>query len=199
MKRRFYLWLIDLCCFGAAFAIALLLTMMVAPLAWLEWYRYCMSALVIWTVVTVARLALRIYTNMWRYASADVYLKIILADVLGGTLGVAIATVLGIGVPILAGVMAVGGSLLATLINRLIYRYACSRAKQLETAHRIKVAIVGAGKTGVLLAQELMTSKKSYYVPCCFVDANPDKVGNYISGLRIYGEGEYVPVCTCYS
>lgn len=54
--------------------------------------------------------------------------------------------------------------------------------------NKINVAIVGAGSVGVLLARELMLNKSAHYRPYCFVDTDPQKVGNNIAGIRVYSE-----------
>ena len=58
---------------------------------------------------------------------------------------------------------------------------------------RINVAIVGAGRVGVMLADELLRNPAAAYQPCCFVDIDSEKIGRYISGLRVYSEDEMTP------
>ncbi len=55
---------------------------------------------------------------------------------------------------------------------------------------RINIAIVGAGRVGVMLADELMRNPSAAYQPCCFIDIDNEKIGRYISGLRVYAESE---------
>ena len=58
---------------------------------------------------------------------------------------------------------------------------------------RINVAIVGAGRVGVMLADELLRNPAAAYQPCCFIDIDSEKIGRYISGLRVYSEDEVTP------
>ena len=58
---------------------------------------------------------------------------------------------------------------------------------------RINVAIVGAGRVGVMLADELLRNPSAAYQPCCFVDIDSEKIGRYISGLRVFSETEFTP------
>ena len=51
--------------------------------------------------------------------------------------------------------------------------------------NRIKVAIVGAGSVGVLLADELIQNPKATYEPVCFVDIDKEKVGREIYGIPV--------------
>jgi len=55
---------------------------------------------------------------------------------------------------------------------------------------RINVAIVGAGRIGVMLAEELANNPSSSYMPCCFIDIDREKVGRYINGIRVFSDVE---------
>lgn len=105
---------------------------------------------------------------------------------------------------------------LAALAIRMIYRYCykiCDQnnrsgkfarflivmlggksivATKRSATKKIKVAIVGAGRTGVGLAQELMESPTSAYLPRMFVDTSKEKVGRRIFDLPVYQEGDNV-------
>ena len=55
---------------------------------------------------------------------------------------------------------------------------------------RINIAIVGAGRVGVMLADELMRNPAAAYQPCCFIDIDSEKIGRYIGGVRVFAEDE---------
>ena len=55
---------------------------------------------------------------------------------------------------------------------------------------RIRVAVLGAGRLGAALADELLSNDSAPYVPVCFIDQDINKVGREIMGLPIYAEGE---------
>lgn len=55
---------------------------------------------------------------------------------------------------------------------------------------RIRVAVLGAGRLGAALADELLSNDSAAYVPVCFIDQDEEKVGREIMGLPIYAEGE---------
>ncbi|MGN0793837.1 MAG: polysaccharide biosynthesis protein [Aristaeellaceae bacterium] len=55
---------------------------------------------------------------------------------------------------------------------------------------RINIAIVGAGRVGVMLAEELIKNPSAAYQPCCFIDIDNEKIGRYICGLRVFAESE---------
>jgi FlaA1/EpsC-like NDP-sugar epimerase len=81
---------------------------------------------------------------------------------------------------------------LLTLASRLTYQwlhlYLKRRSSKYDREDRKTVAIVGAGIVGVMLADELQNNSRSKYRPLCFVDTDPQKIGKYISGLRVYKE-----------
>ena len=55
---------------------------------------------------------------------------------------------------------------------------------------RIRVAIVGAGRVGVSLAEDLLNNEKAAYVPQCFIDSDREKIGRRIHNLPVLSEEE---------
>ena len=189
MKRKLLLLVIDIGCFILSYAIALLLPFLSGgDSELLKWYEYFFNATILFVSIMVIRLILRIYANIWRHAMPGVYLKMMVGDIIGGTIGIFISMLLPWKMDHMVEILCVAGFMMATLFNRMIYRQLHGRTGRRSS--KINVAIIGAGKVGVLLAQELLSSKKSHYNPYCFLDSDPDKVGNYISGIRIYPEDE---------
>lgn len=43
--------------------------------------------------------------------------------------------------------------------------------------YKFKFAIVGAGRVGVMLADELLRNSMAYYKPCFFIETDKEKVG----------------------
>ena len=60
----------------------------------------------------------------------------------------------------------------------------------LSGRQKINVAIVGAGRVGVMLAEELINNPRANYRPCCFVDIDREKIGRYIYGIQVLSEEE---------
>ena len=103
-------------------------------------------------------------------------------------------------------------NLLGALALRMMYRYAykcgnqeTTRGKILSTllhmfsgieagnekeVQKIKVAIIGAGRVGVSLAEELLNNEEAAYIPRCFIDINKEKVGCEIHGIPVWSEDE---------
>lgn len=55
-------------------------------------------------------------------------------------------------------------------------------------SNKINVAIVGAGTVGSMLANEMLSNRKAHYKPYCFIDNDPQKIGNSIAGLHVFPE-----------
>ena len=55
---------------------------------------------------------------------------------------------------------------------------------------KINIAVVGAGRVGVMLAEELAKNPRSAYRPCCFIDIDQEKIGRTINGICVLSEAE---------
>lgn len=59
-----------------------------------------------------------------------------------------------------------------------------------QNPQKIRVAIVGAGRVGVSLAEDLLSNEKAAYNPVCFIDSSSEKIGRRIHNLPVFSEGE---------
>ena len=55
---------------------------------------------------------------------------------------------------------------------------------------KIRIAIVGAGRVGAMLAEELIKNPRSAYAPCCFIDVDRSKIGREIMGIPVIASGD---------
>lgn len=55
---------------------------------------------------------------------------------------------------------------------------------------RIRIAVLGAGRLGAVLADELLSNDSAAYVPVCFIDQDSTKTGREVMGLPVLTEGE---------
>ncbi len=157
------------------------------------------SVAILLVCVYLVRFIGHVYRQVWRYSTSREYLRIVLADLFGGSLYIVVNHFLPTDMkldPWLAlSVVSVG--CLAALSERYLYhmiyrKYSsncveCGR-EQNATPEKIKVAIVGAGWNGVYLVREMRENAQSTYQPICYVDTDKEKVGNVLSGLNIYDE-----------
>ena len=165
--------------------------------------------------IFVPRWIFNIYRRIWRYASPSDYLWIVVADFVGGVVFVLLRRpIMPITITFVRAVSVVCLNLLGSICMRLCYQYIYqnrnSGSKLARVALRIlhfvtgaefaaeeampenrkiRIAIIGAGSVGVMLADELLNNPKAVYQPVCFVDTNKEKVGRMISGLQVVGNG----------
>ncbi len=65
-------------------------------------------------------------------------------------------------------------------------------AEQIKESTKTRIAIVGAGRIGAMLADELKNNPHSRYTPCFFVDIDRDKIGRSVVGLPVYSDDERI-------
>ncbi|MBQ1264688.1 MAG: polysaccharide biosynthesis protein [Oscillospiraceae bacterium] len=194
-KRKILLQLLDIALIiGVAILTAVLFPQFSSVGLLAENLALKIAALVL--CLMVSRIALRLYSNMWRYANVKVYLRMIVADAVGYVLFV----VLGRLAPQLnpgfayASVCACA-VMLSMLLSRFVYQliHANTNAhKELPNGgrNRINIAIIGAGNVGCALAEELLRNPLSSYNPIFMVDNDRNKVGRVVHGLRVHAENE---------
>lgn len=159
--------------------------------------------------VFVSRWTFKIYFQVWRYATAREYLSVVWADITAGVVYLLLSRLLlqqNLQIMFWQALSIVAVSCLASLSSRFIYQCHHQKMKNnfvtsgdrsdrerddlvaKESNNKINVAIVGAGSVGVLLARELLLNKDAHYRPYCFIDTDPQKIGNIITGIRVYPE-----------
>ena len=155
------------------------------------------------------RIFLKVYKQIWRYAGPSAYMTMLTSDGIATVIVVIIRDFLPYSTTIVRTVSLFTINLLFCLAIRLIYQWvyqnratksflekallfllkittgiSFSAEKEAE-ASRIKIAIIGAGSIGALLADELLQNPKAAYVPVCFVDVDKAKVGRVLYGLPV--------------
>lgn len=194
-RRRIALIAIDLGIIAATYAFVILLRIVTNLFTPGDVRLYALNMAIFAVSVMLARLGLRMYKNVWRYANSRVYLEMVLCDIVGGAVGFAVSYLIGpssyIGGWESVALVAMLHSL--TLISRFVYQQFYKKTALYDRDdldHRITVAIAGAGQVGALLAEELQSYSSSHYRPVCFIDSNPVKAGTRVAGLPVYKEDE---------
>ena len=192
-KRRALLLFVDILCFLVCFTVAEFIAYIFKIPFSLSHYLIC--AAVFFVLIFGLRFATRVYDHVWRYANSRTYLTMVVADAAAGLTAVGVLQLLDVNPSFwfsLCQAFGVAASCdILTLVARFVYQTFFGEKHPLNTENnKIGVAIVGAGQTGVLLAQELLAGAHSHYRPICFVDVDNDKIGNRVLGLRVYGEEE---------
>ena len=166
-----------------------------------------------------ARLVGGIYQQIWRYGGIQCYIRLLFVDGCAFALNLLIELTLPMFVRIelitFARLLSIACmNLLGALAIRMIYRYAykCGNTQtsygrflnlllrifggakielpEGNDVHKIKIAIIGAGRVGVTLAEELMANPSASYIPRCFIDVSREKAGREIHGIPVLLESE---------
>ena len=204
----------------ALLLIADLLMLVVYPsgITHLDFAETLIQMLISMFSILVARIALGIYKQVWRYGGTTQYIRLIMADALGGLIYLALMYLLPFKrITALRALALVAIDLLAAIAMRFLYQYMYEYSSRQSivasimrritqtvtgmkiepvrsgkiTSRRINIAIVGAGRVGVMLADELLRNPSAAYQPCCFIDIDSEKIGRYICGLQVFSETEF--------
>lgn len=163
--------------------------------------------------IFLTRLIGNIYGQVWRYGGIQCYIRLLFTDFIAFIAYLCLEAILPVPQITFARILSlVSLNLLGALVIRMLYRYAykCgnqenAKGKFLSAALRIvsgleagndkevqkiKVAIIGAGRVGVSLAEELLNNEESAYIPRCFIDSNKEKVGRVIHDIPVCSESE---------
>ncbi len=161
--------------------------------------------------IFTARIVGNIYGQVWRYGGIQCYIRLIFTDFVAFLIYLCVDLLFPIEKDMFVRSLSLFTlNLLGALTMRMFYRYAYKCGGQdniigkiasfalwllagLETdkgkdAHKIKIAIIGAGRVGVSLAEELLSNKESAYVPRCFIDIKKEKAGREIHGIPVFSE-----------
>ncbi|MBQ3055449.1 MAG: polysaccharide biosynthesis protein [Oscillospiraceae bacterium] len=175
------------------------------------------QALITFLCVFAARYFGGVYRQVWRYGGIQCYIRLLLVDVVAFVFNFGIENLMPIHHLTFARLISISSmNLLGALAIRMVYRYAykCNNTatpmgKLLELLLRVfagqrvasgrrdelsktKLAIIGAGRVGVTLAEDLLGRSDAAYLPRCFVDRDPDKAGREIHGIPVIMENEAV-------
>ncbi len=166
-----------------------------------------------------SRTSFGIYNHVWRYGRTTLYLRLIIADLIAGLVYYAVnLTLLNEGITFIRAVAVISVNLLMTIAIRLVYQYlydynsatspiarqlrkrtapltglkydADARGEATTYKVRINIAIVGAGRVGVMLASELTNNPMALYRPLLFIETDKEKIGRYINDIRVYAESD---------
>ena len=156
------------------------------------------------------RIVLGAYRFILRYAGASEYIHLILVDVIGAVLFLLARKLLTYFIIFPRALSLVALNLLGALMMRLTYQYiyqmrgrhnifettalkllrwgtgvSFGEEQALAAERKIKIAIIGAGSIGAVLAEELLRNPRSVYHPVCFVDVDKEKARRSICGITV--------------
>lgn len=212
MKIKFSLFLYDAAIFALIDLLLYVLYQGGGPLSALGVLEQ--SALAFLSIFGVRHVT-QVYRQIWRYGGIQCYIRLLASDALAGLIYLALETLLPVEKIAFARLLAFCCmNLLGALSIRMLYRYAykCGsqdnwRGRLLRLllkigsagrvvteadpdSRKIRIAIIGAGNVGVSLAEDLWSNPNAKYIPRCFIDSDPQKVGRSIHGVTVMSENE---------
>lgn len=169
----------------------------------------CLSLICIFA----ARFIGKIYGQVWRYGGIQCYIRLLFTDFFAFLAYFCMELACPIEKISPERIISLCSlNLLGALSLRMMYRYAykCGDKKTLKgrflsgllhlvsgiesenenIGKKIKVAIIGAGRVGVGLAEDLLNNAESAYTPVCFIDTSAEKAGRDIHSIPVWSEGE---------
>ena len=140
------------------------------------------------------------YTRFWKYSSLDDLIQIIKAVAIG-TLLILFTSFLYnrsfliprsvIIIDMILLIMMLGGSRLGWRM----FREGFTQQNTMDEGHRLPVLILGAGDTGAHLLRYIQRFAPQYAV-CGFLDDDPKKLNNFLSGVKVLGNRQDIPTLT---
>lgn len=163
--------------------------------------------------IFVIRILGKVYGQVWRYGGVKCYIRLICTDSIAFLIYLCLELILPVQKITFERMLSLACmNLLGAMTLRLMYHYTYKYANLnsfggkclsmllrlfsgMETENakeiqKIKVAIIGAGRVGVSLAEELINNSKASYIPKVFIDINEEKVGRDIRGIPVWSEDE---------
>lgn len=186
----------------------------------LSWSAILLHSGICIVCVFLARSRGSVYQQIWRYGGIQSYIRLLITDGVAFFAVLMIEFLLPVTVHVprlsFARLLSIACmNLLGALSIRMIYRYAFKYGPEdtprghflrlllrifsgedmvhvnVDTVQKIKIAIIGAGRVGVNLAEELLGNADAAYAPRCFVDGDPEKAGREIHGITVVMEDEH--------
>ncbi len=160
------------------------------------------------------RFIFKVYQQIWRYAGPSTYLSMLVSDGLACASVLIIRTFFSFPTTIVRIIALFTVNLLFCIALRLLYQWVYQNrsskhfmekfflfflkmltgtsfaAEKEPEKNRIKIAIIGAGSVGAMLADELQQNPNATYEPVCFVDIDKGKVGRELYHIPVLMDGD---------
>lgn len=193
-RRRATLFIFDVFCFCLCDLVYYILTRVIYPDYAFADSVFLYNSFIMLLLVFAFRVMFGVYTNVWRYSSSLSYMKLLLADAVGGVVAVILMKIFhqysGMWHPIMVPCLTALLTLLARFVYRQLYKKLNNPANKIEKS--IPVAVVGTGEAGIGLVRYLRNNPSLKYSAKFFIDNDPGKVGSRVMGLPVYMEDEKV-------
>ncbi len=131
---------------------------------------------------------MRLYKSIWRFASYNELLRVLLATGLTFVFHTVGITVMCMRMPMSYYVFGILVQFILTIGVRFSYRFIIlMRKRELEPSHVCHVMLVGAGSAGQMILHDLKKARTVKHKVCCIIDDDPNKWGRFIDGVPVIG------------
>lgn len=166
-------------------------------------YIYSKNAIAISIIMLACFWGFKLYKSLWKYASVDELVSVILAVTCGTALsflyGQLLTAVEGNGftmrLPISVYLMMWAFSILLCGGIRFLIRlsYSMDLVPKESVTKMKRTLIVGAGDAGAIIAREMKKRPETGYLPVGFIDDDESKKGKYIHNIPVLGNRNDIP------
>lgn len=187
------LFVYDIFIVNAAFFLALMLRFdfhySEIPIHYLEPY---LQFTPFYTVLCICVFwVMRLYRSIWRFASYNELIRVILATLITGIFQCVGITVLFKRMPLSYYVFGIVLQFCAVIGIRFSYRLILMlrniREKKSAEKDATRIMIIGAGEAGRMLIREMNRRPEMNVNVCCIIDDNPNKWSRYVEGVPVVG------------
>ncbi|CDF57745.1 polysaccharide biosynthesis protein [Thermobrachium celere] len=160
------------------------------PTEYLKIYR--LSAIPITFIMIFSFYVFKLYKSIWRYASINELISVILAVTSGAIFSYVYGEIIGYRLPLSVYFIMWALTILASggirFLRRLISSIEMLPKDVLKKSAR--VLVYGAGDAGALVVKEMRKHPELGYIPVGFIDDDKNKWGKSINGINILGGRE---------
>lgn len=140
---------------------------------------------------------LRLYRSIWRFASYDEFIRVLLANFICMGVQLACTLIFFVRMPISYYLFGTMVQFIMTLGIRFSYRLVLlergRRAKHSKDNMGSQIMIVGAGSSGQMILQDILKNENETSMVACFIDDNPNKWNRFIEGIPVVGGRDSIP------
>ena len=178
-------------------------------------HEFVLGSVAALSALLICRTIGKVYSMIIRYGGVHVYMRLFATDLF--VILCYFPLKYGLGLPHLTSqrwliivLLNLLGAVGIRLMYRYCYRFGVRRTKKGQFLRwllilfagdnvvkerrnenkRIRIAILGAGRLGAVLADELLSNDNAAYIPVCFIDQDKTKAGREVMGLPVLPEGE---------
>lgn len=146
------------------------------------------------TIITIIIFALfRLYNSLWKYAGIDELTNILFACISAGVIQLIVMNyILEINVP--RSYYPLSTLFMIFFISMIRFFYRSLRRLSRRNFEEIeeRIMIIGAGEAGSSIIREISSSVFINGSVICAIDDNKNKLGNYIQGIKVVGDRNYI-------